>query len=106
MVEPLPRPHRHDRVAAAVDHRRGDLEAARLPAQDKLSDGGKGILKAVARSMLPREVIDRPKGYFPVPMLKYLSGPTLEWVKDTLHSPAASAQVGSGTLYKTCAPAP
>ncbi|MFN4360006.1 MAG: N-acetylglutaminylglutamine amidotransferase [Hylemonella sp.] len=71
-----------------LDHELVEL-AARLPAQDKLSDGGKGILKAVARSMLPREVIDRPKGYFPVPMLKYLSGPTLEWVKDTLYSPAA-----------------
>lgn len=71
-----------------LDHELVEL-AARLPAQDKLSDGGKGILKAVARSMLPREVIDRPKGYFPVPMLKYLSGPTLEWVQDALHSPAA-----------------
>ncbi len=71
-----------------LDHELVEL-AARLPAQDKLGDGGKGILKAIARSMLPREVIDRPKGYFPVPMLKYLSGPTLEWVKDALHSPAA-----------------
>jgi len=71
-----------------LDHELVEL-AARLPAQDKLGDGGKGILKAIARSMLPREVIDRPKGYFPVPMLKYLSGPTLEWVKDALHSPVA-----------------
>lgn len=71
-----------------LDHELVEL-AAKLPEQDKLSDGGKGILKAIARSMLPREVIDRPKGYFPVPMLKYLSGPTLDWVKDALHSPAA-----------------
>ncbi|MDH5709144.1 MAG: N-acetylglutaminylglutamine amidotransferase [Hylemonella sp.] len=71
-----------------LDHELVEL-AARLPAQDKLSDSGKGVLKGIARSMLPHAVIDRPKGYFPVPMLKYLSGPTLAWVKDALHSPAA-----------------
>jgi len=71
-----------------LDHELVEL-AARLPEQDKLSDGGKGILKSIARRVLPREVIDRPKGYFPVPALKYLSGPTLDWVTDALHSPAA-----------------
>ncbi|MBX3585654.1 MAG: N-acetylglutaminylglutamine amidotransferase [Ramlibacter sp.] len=74
-----------------LDHELVEL-AGRLPEQDKLSDGGKGILKAIARRMLPREVIDRPKGYFPVPALKYLSGPTLDWVKTALHSPAARAR--------------
>jgi asparagine synthase (glutamine-hydrolysing) len=34
-------------------------------------------------------VIDRPKGYFPVPMLKYLSGPTLELAREVLSQPAA-----------------
>ncbi|WP_018990328.1 N-acetylglutaminylglutamine amidotransferase [Aromatoleum toluclasticum] len=71
-----------------LDHEFVEL-VARLPAEDKLGDGGKGILKAIARRVLPREVIDRPKGYFPVPTLKYLAGPTLEWVRDALHSPAA-----------------
>ena len=71
-----------------LDHELVEL-AARLPEQDKLSDGGKGILKTIARRLLPREIIDRPKGYFPVPTLKYLSGPTLGWVRDALHSPAA-----------------
>lgn len=71
-----------------LDHEFVEL-AARLPAQDKLSHEGKGILKAIARRMLPREVIDRPKGYFPVPTLKYLSGATLDWVRAALHSDAA-----------------
>jgi asparagine synthase (glutamine-hydrolysing) len=35
------------------------------------------------------EVIDRPKGYFPVPALKYLQGPYLELVRDALHAPEA-----------------
>jgi asparagine synthase (glutamine-hydrolysing) len=34
-------------------------------------------------------VIDRPKGYFPVPALKHLQGPYLEMVADALHAPAA-----------------
>jgi asparagine synthase (glutamine-hydrolysing) len=71
-----------------LDHELAEL-AARLPTADKLADGGKGILKAVARKHVPTEVIDRPKGYFPVPMLKYLSGPTLEWVRTALDSPRA-----------------
>jgi asparagine synthase (glutamine-hydrolysing) len=34
-------------------------------------------------------VIDRPKGYFPVPALKYLRGPYLELVRDALTSQRA-----------------
>ena len=39
--------------------------------------------------MIPSAVIDRPKGYFPVPALKYVSGPVLDYVRDLLNSPAA-----------------
>jgi asparagine synthase (glutamine-hydrolysing) len=39
--------------------------------------------------VIPPEVIDRPKGYFPVPALKYLQGPYLELVRDALHAPEA-----------------
>jgi asparagine synthase (glutamine-hydrolysing) len=34
-------------------------------------------------------VIDRPKGYFPVPALKYLRGPFLEYVRELLNDPRA-----------------
>lgn len=74
-----------------LDHELVEL-SARLPAADKLGDGGKGILKAIARRHVPAEVIDRPKGYFPVPGLKYLAGDTLSWVRDTLHSDRARAR--------------
>ena len=37
----------------------------------------------------PAEVIDRPKGYFPVPALTYLEGPYLDMVRDALYAPAA-----------------
>src|SRR3546814_2428948 len=43
----------------------------------------------VALAILPAAVIDRPKGYFPVPALKYLEGPYLDMVRDTLNSKAA-----------------
>jgi asparagine synthase (glutamine-hydrolysing) len=39
--------------------------------------------------VIPHEVIDRPKGYFPVPALKHLAGPYLDLVSDALHSGAA-----------------
>lgn len=60
--------------------------AARVPAEMKTAEGGKGILKDVARDVIPSEVIDRPKGYFPVPALKYLRGPYLEKVRDVVTS--------------------
>ncbi|MCA9457658.1 MAG: hypothetical protein KC587_13410, partial [Nitrospira sp.] len=60
--------------------------AARVPAEMKIAQGGKGILKEVARRVIPAEVIDRPKGYFPVPALKYLRGPYLGMVKEVLLS--------------------
>ena len=33
------------------------------------------MLKDAARLVVPHEVIDRKKGYFPVPQLKYIDGP-------------------------------
>jgi asparagine synthase (glutamine-hydrolysing) len=57
-----------------------------VPAELKIADGGKGILKDVGRDVIPSEVIDRPKGYFPVPALKYLRGPYLERVREAVTS--------------------
>jgi asparagine synthase (glutamine-hydrolysing) len=71
-----------------LDHELVEL-AARIPSRHKLAHGGKGILKEAARAVIPHEVIDRPKGYFPVPALKHLKGRVLETVKDALHSRAA-----------------
>jgi len=68
-----------------LDHELVEL-AARIPAQFKLASDGKGVLKEAARSVIPNEVIDRPKGYFPVPALKYIQGEYLEFVQDILDS--------------------
>jgi len=72
-----------------LDHELVEL-AARVPAELKMAESGKGILKKAARRIIPSEVIDRPKGYFPVPALKYLQGPYLEMVRTALTNRAAA----------------
>jgi len=71
-----------------LDHELVELAAA-CPPQLKLASGGKGVLKEAARRVIPAEVIDRPKGYFPVPALSHLQGSELELVAAALRDPAA-----------------
>jgi asparagine synthase (glutamine-hydrolysing) len=71
-----------------LDHELVELAAA-CPSELKLAEGGKGILKDLAREVLPHEVIDRPKGYFPVPPLISLEEPYVDLLRDALLSPAA-----------------
>jgi asparagine synthase (glutamine-hydrolysing) len=71
-----------------LDHELVEL-AARIPAAYKLAEGGKGVLKEAARSVIPAEVIDRPKGYFPVPALKYIQGEYLDFVRGIVDSDRA-----------------
>jgi asparagine synthase (glutamine-hydrolysing) len=66
-----------------LDHELVELAAA-CPPELKLAHGGKGVLKDAARGLLPAEVIDRPKGYFPVPGIRHLQGPLLDSVRDAL----------------------
>lgn len=70
-----------------LDHELVQL-AARMPPELKLREGGKFPLKAIARGLVPDAVIDRPKGYFPVPALKYVRGPFLELMRSILNSDA------------------
>lgn len=74
-----------------LDHHLVEV-AARVPAHLKVRDDaedGKYILKKIARGILPDEVIDRPKGYFPVPAFERLQGPSLEMVREGLATDAA-----------------
>ena len=68
-----------------LDHELVEL-AAKIPAEYKIGQGGKHILKEAARSIIPSEVIDRPKGYFPVPALKYIQGKYLDFVTGVVKS--------------------
>lgn len=71
-----------------LDHELVEL-AATCPPHLKTAHDGKGVLKQAARQVIPSEVIDRPKGYFPVPALTHLEGPYLDMVRDALYAPAA-----------------
>jgi asparagine synthase (glutamine-hydrolysing) len=71
-----------------LDHELVELAAA-CPPELKLAHGGKGVLKEAARGLVPDAVIDRPKGYFPVPALTHLEGPVVAMVADALRSDAA-----------------
>jgi asparagine synthase (glutamine-hydrolysing) len=74
-----------------LDHELVEL-AAICPPELKLADGGKGVLKEASRGLVPDEVIDRPKGYFPVPALVQLEGPVLAMVRDALAPDAVRAR--------------
>jgi asparagine synthase (glutamine-hydrolysing) len=74
-----------------LDHDFVELAAA-CPAELKLASGGKGVLKDASRALLPAEVIDRTKGYFPVPGIRHLHGDMLDMVRDALTNDAARSR--------------
>lgn len=79
-----------------LDHELVELAAA-MPPELKLKGGGKHPLKTIARGLLPDAVIDRPKGYFPMPALKYVRGEFLHFMREVLNSEACR---GRGLLRR------
>ncbi|MGI9003162.1 MAG: N-acetylglutaminylglutamine amidotransferase [Pseudonocardia sp.] len=74
-----------------LDHELVDLAAA-CPPELKLAHGGKGVLKQAARGVVPDTIIDRPKGYFPVPAIRHLEGAFLDRVREAVTDPVAKAR--------------
>ena len=70
-----------------LDHQLVEL-AATMPPELKLASEGKHVLKTIARGRVPDPVIDRKKGYFPMPALKYVRGEFLGFMQDILNSQA------------------
>lgn len=59
--------------------------AWRIPNDIKLKDGqGKWVLRKLLCKHVPRELIDRPKMGFAVPLNDWLRGPLREWAEDLL----------------------
>ncbi len=73
-----------------LDHELVEL-AMSMPPSMKLGpdgDDAKYVLKRIARGLIPDSVIDRPKGYFPMPALKFVRGEFLEFMREILNSEA------------------
>jgi asparagine synthase (glutamine-hydrolysing) len=75
-----------------IDHRLVEAVGKLAPVV-RLSGGLKGLLKAVARRLLPAEVIDRPKRGFNPPLGVWLKGDLAPMLNERL-TPAAMAACG------------
>ena len=62
--------------------------ALSTPGHLKLKEECKGPLKYLSRGRIPDSIIDRKKGYFPMPALKYVQGDFLTFMSDILNSTA------------------
>ncbi|HSL20187.1 MAG TPA: asparagine synthase (glutamine-hydrolyzing) [Vicinamibacterales bacterium] len=79
--------------APLLDHRVVEL-AWRLPQRLKLRDGvGKWALREVLYRRVPREIVERPKMGFSVPIDRWLRGPLRRWAQPLL-APDALADGG------------
>ena len=67
-----------------LDHRVAEL-AARIPLGLKIRGGrGKHIARKLLDGLVPRELIDRPKAGFGVPVGEWIKGPLRSWAEDLL----------------------
>lgn len=67
-----------------LDHRVAEL-AARIPLDLKVRGGrGKHILRELLYRNLPRELVDRPKAGFAIPVGKWIKGPLRVWAEELL----------------------
>ena len=63
--------------------------ASKIPPEFKIKDWWKYILKQASRWYIPDSIIDRKKWYFPVPALKYIRWPFLDFIQEILSSQKA-----------------
>jgi len=80
-------------LAPILDHRLLEL-SWRIPIELKISDGkGKRPLRELLYRRVPKELVERPKMGFSVPLAKWLQGPLRDWADDLL-SPSALERDG------------
>jgi asparagine synthase (glutamine-hydrolysing) len=66
-----------------LDHRVVEL-AARLPVDLRLGAGAKPLLRRLLYERVPRELVERPKSGFGVPLGEWLRGPLRPWAEELL----------------------
>lgn len=67
-----------------LDHRLAAV-AARIPIEMKIADGrGKLVIRKILDRYVPKELTDRPKAGFGIPVGEWLRGPLKEWADDLL----------------------
>jgi asparagine synthase (glutamine-hydrolysing) len=67
-----------------LDHRVAAL-AARIPLDMKIRDGrGKYLVRKLLYGLVPRELVERPKAGFAVPVGEWIKGPLRQWADDLL----------------------
>lgn len=82
-----------------LDHRVVEF-AWRLPRRFKIRDGEtKWLLRRVAERMVPRQLLDRPKMGFGIPLAEWLRGPLRDWADDLLDP----QRLGAGFIDVTAA---
>jgi len=76
-----------------LDHRVAEL-AARIPLDLKVRGGrGKFILRQLLHGLVPRELVERPKAGFGIPVGEWIKGPLRPWAESLL-DPAAMRSEG------------
>jgi asparagine synthase (glutamine-hydrolysing) len=71
-------------TSALLDHRVAEV-AARIPLSMKTGGNrGKLILRKLLDRHVPRNLVDRPKAGFQVPVGEWIKGPLREWAEDLL----------------------
>jgi asparagine synthase (glutamine-hydrolysing) len=81
--------------APFLDHRIIEFGATLPPTFKSSGREGKKVLKHLLYRYVPKELVNRPKMGFGVPIDEWLQGPLKSWVSDLLSSPASKDALGS-----------
>ena len=75
-----------------LDHRVAEL-AARIPLELKVRGGrGKHVLRQLLYREVPRELLERPKSGFGIPVGEWIKGPLRSWAEDLLEPGAIRSE--------------